>query len=421
MSSRFPISIWRKQQVFQWIENEGGRVPTRAIRHFQAQGLKIDGGSVHRWWRNRELLPAANPSMCRLPGGCRRPLSASMEERLKKEKVTRSWIGYVAKVIYASQSHEHEAASNFIASPHWTTSFMRHYGLSLRRRTNLTTLSDDTLIDRAVSYMKFLQTAFPVMDLDRTILMDETVAYFEDARNQTVDLTGRRHVVVRSTGFSSMRITAVLAVSASGRKAKLTTFDKIDGVYVAYQPRAWVDSKLLKRWIDLAFHLIDMNEGKHLVWGSMRAHISKDVKAKCSVRNISMCVFPGGLTPYLQARDIAIYKTFKDLLYIEINAWKEGDKVEYTRFGNSRMPSVAVVCERVRTAWRDTDSRTVNNSIAFAGFADDNMERHVAQHDVYGEKFCEKWGDTDTTQEVSDIFNLDELHDTLDDTALVDE
>ncbi|POM72901.1 Hypothetical protein PHPALM_10316 [Phytophthora palmivora] len=370
MPSRFPISIWRKQQVFQWIENEGGRVPTRAIRHFQAQGLELDGGSVRRWWRNRELLLAANPSMCRLPGGCRRPLSASMEE------------------------NGHEAASNFIASPHWTTSFMRRYGLSLRRRTNLTTLSDDKLINRAVSYMKFLQTALPAMDLDRTVLMDETVAYFEDARNQTVDLTGRRHVVVRSTGFSSMRITA--------GKAK-TTFDKIGGVYVACQPRAWVASKLLKRWIDLAFPLIGMNEGKHLVWDSMRAHISKDVKAKCSARNISMCV----VSPYLQARDIAIYKTFKDLLYIEINAWKEGDKVEYTRFGNS--------------PWRDTDSRTVNNSIAFAGFAEDNMEWHVAQHDVYGEKFCAKWGDTDTTQEVSDIFNLGELHDALDDTALVDE
>ncbi|POM74607.1 Pogo transposable element with KRAB domainlike putative [Phytophthora palmivora] len=107
-----------------------------------------------------------------------------------------------------------------------------------------------------------------------------------------------------------------------------------------------------------------------------------------------MCVIPGGLAPYLQAGDIAIYKTFKDLLYIEINVWKESDKVEYTRFGNPRMPSVAVVFER------DTDSRTVNNSIEAAGFGDDYVERHFAQHDVYGEKFCEKWENADATQEV---------------------
>ncbi|KAG2957496.1 hypothetical protein PC120_g28497 [Phytophthora cactorum] len=58
----------------------------------------------------------------------------------------------------------------------------------------------------------------------------------------------------------------------------------------------------------------------------MRAHISKEVKAKCAARNVSMYVIPGGLTPYLQAGDIVIYKTFKDLLYMEINAWRKATK-----------------------------------------------------------------------------------------------
>ncbi|KAG6611416.1 Pogo transposable element with KRAB [Phytophthora cinnamomi] len=285
MPSRIPISNWRKQQVLRWIESEGGQVPTRAIRHFRAQGLKLDGGSVRRWWRDREKLLAADPSMRRLPGGGRRPLSAAMEDalydeivakRLRKEKVTRAWIDHMARVIYASHHDDDAVFGGFAASPHWITGFMRRYGLSLRRRTNLTTLTDETLVERAVSYMKFLRSAVPAMDLNRTILMDETAVYFEDARNQTVDITGSRHVV----------------------------------------PRAWVDSTLLKRWIDLAFPLVDMREGKHLVWDSMRAHISKDVKAKCATRKINMCGIPGGLTPYLQAGDIGIYKTFKDLLYM---------------------------------------------------------------------------------------------------------
>ncbi|KAG3035843.1 hypothetical protein PC120_g614 [Phytophthora cactorum] len=32
MTSRVPISIWRKQEVLQWIDKEGGQVPTRAIK-----------------------------------------------------------------------------------------------------------------------------------------------------------------------------------------------------------------------------------------------------------------------------------------------------------------------------------------------------------------------------------------------------
>ncbi|ETO73074.1 hypothetical protein F444_10959 [Phytophthora nicotianae P1976] len=52
-----------------------------------------------------------------------------------------------------------------------------------------------------------------------------------------------------------------------------------------------------------------------------------------------MCVIPGGLTPYLQAGYIGIYKSFKDVLYMEINTKKDSDKVEYTQVDNPRMPS----------------------------------------------------------------------------------
>ncbi|KAG2790045.1 hypothetical protein Pcac1_g852 [Phytophthora cactorum] len=439
MPTRIPISIWCKQKVLRWVEEDGDSVPTRAIKHFSAKGWKLDGGSVRRWWRDREQLLAADPASRRRAGGGRRPLSGAMEEalydevvakRLKKEKVTRTWIGHMARVIFACQGTTSASPDGFMASPHWITGFMRRYGLSLRRRTNLTTLSDDKLVDRAVSYMTFLQSAKPTMDLHRTILMDETAVYFEDAHNQTVDIIGSRHVVIRSTGFSSMWITAVLAVTATGKKLPplliwkgkaLPSFDKIGGVYVAHQPHAWVDSKLLKRWIDLAFPLVDTGEEKHLVWDSMRAHISKEVKAKCAARNVSMCVIPGGLMPYLQAGNIGIYKTFKDLLYMEINAWKESDKVEYTRFSNPRMPSVGVVCGWVKKAWRDTDCETVTNSVTAAGFAGHCMDWHIARHDVYGNRFREKWEASVEAEQDEGGFNLDELHDALDDIALIDE
>ncbi|KAG2770811.1 hypothetical protein PC112_g25407 [Phytophthora cactorum] len=113
-----------------------------------------------------------------------------------------------------------------------------------------------------------------------------------------------------------------------------------------------------------------------------------------------MCVIPGGLTPYLQAGDIGIYKTFKDLLYMEINAWKESDKVEYTRFSNPRMPSV------------DGSRRR---------FADHCMDWHVARYDVYEDRFREKWEASGEAEQDEGDFNLDELHDALDDIALIDE
>ena len=190
---------------------------------------------------------------------------------------------------------------------------------------------------------------------------------------------------------------------------------------MAQQPRAWVDSELLKKWIDIAFPLVAQGEGKCLVWDSMRAHISKVIKAKCASRKISMCVVPGGLTPYLQAGDIGIYKSFKDLLYVEINAWKESDQVDYTRFDNPRMPSVDTVCEWVRRAWRDTEESTVMHSIEAAGFARDPSDWFIAKHDVYGARFREKWAEESKDDENADLLNLSALYDALDDINLVND
>ncbi|KAE9090297.1 hypothetical protein PF006_g25188, partial [Phytophthora fragariae] len=59
---------------------------------------------------------------------------------------------------------------------------MARNNLTLRKRTNLTTLTYDVLVDRAVAFMKFLEDHKPQMNHERTILMDETAVYFEDAR-----------------------------------------------------------------------------------------------------------------------------------------------------------------------------------------------------------------------------------------------
>ncbi|KAG3235877.1 hypothetical protein PI124_g19100 [Phytophthora idaei] len=59
---------------------------------------------------------------------------------------------------------------------------MARYDLSMRRRTNLTTLTD-----RAVYYMAFLEEHKPDMDPARVVVMDETAVFFEDPRLHTVN------------------------------------------------------------------------------------------------------------------------------------------------------------------------------------------------------------------------------------------
>ncbi|GMF19427.1 unnamed protein product [Phytophthora fragariaefolia] len=123
----------------------------------------------------------------------------------------------------------------------------------------------------------------------------------------------------------------------------------------------------------------------------MRAHISKMVKARCAAKGVPMFVIPGGLTPYVQAGDIGIYKSFKDKLSPIIDSWKKSDAVLYTRGGNPKPPSVETVANRVNVAWRDVPADVVERSVAVAGVSPRFGDWHVARHDVYGELFCSKW------------------------------
>lgn len=198
----------------------------------------------------------------------------------------------IGRELFASLDND-DNDSVFTASDAWVSKFMKRNDLSLRRRTNLTVLTDDVLVGRAVSYMRYLRSHMPTYNPEYTVLMDETAVFFEDPRNTTVDTTGARHVVVRLTGSASIRVTVVLVVTASGCKLSPLVVWKhkngsraistIDSVWVAYQPKAWVDSELLMRWLDAAFPPVVVADGKALVWDSMRAHISKAVKAKMRV------------------------------------------------------------------------------------------------------------------------------------------
>ncbi|GMF51780.1 unnamed protein product [Phytophthora fragariaefolia] len=82
-----------------------------------------------------------------------------------------------------------------------------------------------------------------------------------------------------------------------------------------------------------------------------------------------MRVIPGGLTAYLQAGYIGIYKQFKDHQYAYIIEWKNSDSVQYTRAGNPRPPSAELAGKWVHKAWKDVGQTVIYNLIAAADFS----------------------------------------------------
>ena len=76
-----------------------------------------------------------------------------------------------------------------------------------------------------------------------------------------------------------------------------------------------------------------------------------------------------GLTPYLKAGDIGIFKPFEDCPSSVIDDWKRSDRVQYAENGNPRPPSVEEVVAWVSNSWKAVPNDVVRKSIAASGFA----------------------------------------------------
>lgn len=147
---------------------------------------------------------------------------------------------------------------------------------------------------------------------------------------------------------------------------------------------------MIKAWIDITFPPVMMSSGNAIVWDSCPAHTAKAVKEYLNRRGIKNVVIPGRLTPYVQAGDLGIYKSFKDKIKPIIADWKSSDQVERTRNGNPKPPQQNIICKWVLDAWNRVDASVILNSIKAAGFGEE-QEWMIYKHDVYGNEFKNAW------------------------------
>lgn len=419
---RKQFTIAFKKEVLDWINADDNRTAYQAAQHFG----NITQATIRGWVRQADEIESfqLTKRARRVPGAGRKALLEEFEtlivdmilmERAEKHRVRRSDVLRWARGIARENNID-----NFKASDHWLHNFMQRNGLSLRKRTNLTTLDDNKLLNRAFEFMKYLKRKVrPEHDLKQIVLMDETAVYLEDPRENTVDITGARHVIIKSTGFSSMRITCMLAIRADGSKITPVIISKKarsqnelvrkNGLFYFYNEKAWINQDLLCKYMDFVFPDVLEGDGKLLVWDSARPHIARSVKAHMLEKGISQAVIPGGLTAYLQAGDIGIYKSFKDNISVLIEQWKSSGDVSYTAAGNPRPPPENVVADWVKTAWRQIPSRVIEKSIEAAGFGEWESW-FISKHDVYGPRFKALWRD-----------NMDELGEEQDIDAIQDD
>ena len=146
-------------------------------------------------------------------------------------------------------------------SPSRCERFMRRHGLSVRHRTKIAQKLPADLDDKVTNFHRY------VLDLRKTHgfelgqigNMDETPLCFDMPGNRTVHSTGKKTVLIRTTGHEKTHFTTVLTCLADGTKLrpmvifKRKTMPKVKfppGVVVHVHPKGWMDEEGVLLWLN---------------------------------------------------------------------------------------------------------------------------------------------------------------------------
>ncbi len=152
------FSIAFKREVIDYME-EHDCSPNKACKYFQQRDkFNYDPSTFYQYKKNAKKIAETPASKKRSRGGGRKPALGSLEEiiveeiiwmRSEKMKVTRQYIADRARLLAKDCNVVLKASSK------WVNLFLRRHGFSLRRRTNVSTISDQQLIHRAASPRHF--------------------------------------------------------------------------------------------------------------------------------------------------------------------------------------------------------------------------------------------------------------------------
>ncbi len=246
--------------------------------------------------------------------------------------------------------------ATFKASRGWLEKFMKRSNLSLRRRTAAAQKTPDMMVEKMVSFIRFMERARERIKAKPSEIyaMDETAVWFDMLAETSVDQKGVKTVSVKTTGHEKSKFTVILTANGAGAKLKpyvvfyggtrkvkeLTESKRLSGTVATSSVNGWMNDDLTKDYLQRILGKLSVRK-RILIWDAYRCHLSEATKSelKCGY-NITTAVIPGGCTKFLQAPDVCWNKPFKDKLHELYDGWMSGDDdKEYTIGGNLKAPS----------------------------------------------------------------------------------
>ena len=369
-----------------------------------ADKYDIDRKTLREWIEKKDQILAAERTSFKLPGGgrklsseeCENLLVAKIEDaRLQKRRVSQKLILRWGKALV-----EEKGVTNLRISKGWLFRFLQRNNFTLRKATNMVSLSKEDIVRRAVSFVQTLlgvKSEFAVSD-ENIFNLDETAIFAEEDSPSTVEKVGAKRVPIGTAGLTGFRITGLLCASACGRKMPPTIIQKgktesiceRNGAVLLTATKSWMNAKCFILWIDFMFpQILTPPNTVLLVFDSAKSHIAKAVKEHLHRRKILFCVIPGGLTGWIQPADLMWFSPLKAAIKHESNIWLESDSTPRTSGRRIKPPNTELMTQWLKTAWGRISPETITTSFR-SGFLGQFDALHIAKDLEYGTLFVEK-------------------------------
>ena len=203
---------------------------------------------------------------------------------------------------------EDTTRNTFKASRGWLDKFMTRHELSVRRRTTVAQKSPHDMIEKMVSFVRFMEKARVRISATpaEIIAMDETAVWFDMVGASTVHATGAKSISVKSTSHEKSRFTVILTASGSGTKYKpyvvfmggskkvkeINDTRRANGLIVTSSANGWMNDELTKDYLQRVIGKLAFKK-RLLVWDAYRCHLSQSTKDELKHNyNITTAVIP---------------------------------------------------------------------------------------------------------------------------------
>ena len=207
------------------VENAEANGNSNAERHFNVDEMNV------RRWRSMKDVSAKMPKTKRAWRGKTSSFPA-LEEELNEWVLSQRQDGYIVtrgliriRALQLKKSEKYRDLPDidkFLASAGWCSRFMDRHSLTLRQRTKIAQKLPAALEDKIESFHRFVikHRKKYSYDLSQIGNMDETPMTFDLPPNRTVNPSGAKTVMIKTTGHEKTRFTVVLACMADGTKLK---------------------------------------------------------------------------------------------------------------------------------------------------------------------------------------------------------